>query len=79
MDDYLAKRGGEIKSSAPAVQGPGAKVGWMAGRWFQWQPEGKPSKWELVKIDDNGRPYVEGKGADAKHYEGPKAAEIRPQ
>jgi ACS family hexuronate transporter-like MFS transporter len=71
VDDYLAKRGGEIKASSPAVEGPTAKVGWMRARWFAWKPESKPLKLELVKIDDQGRPYVEGKGAKAKGYDGP--------
>ena len=77
VDDYLAKRAVELRSTAPAVEGPLAKsVGWMRGRWFLWHPEGKPPKPELVKIDDRGRPYVEGKGAKAAQYVGPTEAEV---
>ena len=77
VDDYLAKRGGELRSTAPAVEGPPVKaIGWMRGQWFLWRPEGKPAKPELVKIDDQGRPYVEGKGTKASKYDGPSEAEV---
>ncbi len=78
VDDYLVKRVGELKSSAPGVKGPTANVGWMRAQWVRWQPADKPPKWELVKIDDQGRPYVEGKGVKASHYEGPVEASLAP-
>lgn len=71
VSDYLAKRGGELKSRQGSIPGASAEVGWMRAQWFRWQPEGKPPKWELIKIDDQGRPYIEGKGVKAAHYKGP--------
>ncbi len=71
LDDYLAKRGTEVKATSPATAGPVAKVGWMDARWYRWATsEGKP-KLDLVKFDAANRPIVESKGAKAAHYEGP--------
>ena len=76
VDDYLAKRQTEIKATSPAEPGPEAKVGWMKARWYLWDSvEGKP-KFDLVKLDTGGRPYVESKGSKATHYEGPDAAQV---
>ena len=76
MGEYLAKRGGEIKADGPAVLGPEARVGWMDARWVAWpEATGRP-KLELVKLDAQSRPYVEGKGTQAARYAGPKAGAV---
>lgn len=72
LDDYLAKRGGELKGASTPRLGGTAQVGWMVARWVDWTKPDGGVKHELVKIDDAGRPYVEGKGQAAKGYVGPR-------
>jgi ACS family hexuronate transporter-like MFS transporter len=75
LDHYLQKRQGELQAAAYGL-GPKAKVGWQEAQWVRWsQPDGT-AKLELVKLDRDGRPTVEGKGATAKKYDGPARDEV---
>ncbi len=76
LDDYRSKRAVELKAMGPAVESLPAKVGWMNARWFLWRVPGQPEKRELVKLDGQGRPYVEGKGTKAKLYQGPSEIQL---
>ena len=76
LSNYESLRQAELKAPTPGIEGPAAKVGWMDARWFKWQlPDGK-SKFELVKLDTRGKPFVEGKGAAASKYKGPTLPEV---
>ena len=76
LKDYQVVRKVQLKSPSGFYIGPEAKVGWMDARWYYWGLEAKPGKIELVKIDTEGRPFVEPKGAAAARYKGPKAEEV---
>lgn len=71
FEDYKAKRAAELGATLSAEE-DGAKVGWMRATWITWQPTGKPIKRELVKFDQAGRPFIEGKGAKAPKYVAPR-------
>ena len=73
---YLARRGGEIGASGPALAGPPAKVGWMSARWYRWPLAKGGTKLDLVKLDRYGHPFVDGKGVLASHYDGPSEARL---
>ncbi|WP_437911609.1 MFS transporter [Sorangium sp. So ce302] len=75
VDQYRATRPAQLKATGAPVEGPAAHVGWMDARWYLW-PTAAGTKAELVKFDRDGRPIVEGKGAAAKGYTGPSAAEV---
>ncbi len=75
--DYLVVRQAELRANGPGVPGPSARVGWMEARWFLWRPAtGKP-KIELVKLDSQGRPFVEAKADSAARYKGPHAKQVQ--
>lgn len=74
FDDYLAKRAQTL--GATATEGPTVKVGWQDARWTRWTTAAGVSRWELVRLDRNGRPLVEEKGPAAKGYVGPTIAEL---
>ncbi len=76
VDDYLKLRPNQIHASAQPIPGPGAKVGWMEAKWYQWKLDAGGVKTELIKIDTHGQPFVEEKGDKASHYEGPASASI---
>ncbi len=76
LADYEVVRKEQLKSPTRVYVGPKAKVGWMDARWYYWGLKEKPGKIELVKIDTQGRPFVEPKGAAAARYKGPKAEEV---
>jgi ACS family hexuronate transporter-like MFS transporter len=75
VDHYLQKRQGEIRAAAH-VTGPGAKVGWQDARWIRWTLADGSTRHELIKLDRDGRPTVEGKGAAAKKYQGPAKQDV---
>jgi ACS family hexuronate transporter-like MFS transporter len=81
--DYMTVRQAEIHALGPPLPGPSAKVGWMNARWYIWNAGPLQHKPELVKLDTEGRPYIEQKGAAAPHYVGPTVAavleEVQPQ
>ncbi|AGP38599.1 MFS transporter permease [Sorangium cellulosum] len=76
VDDYRATRPGQLGATGAPVEGPAAHVGWMDARWYLW-PTAQGTKAELVKLDRDGRPVVESKGASAKGYIGPSATEVQ--
>ncbi|WP_437313449.1 MFS transporter [Sorangium sp. So ce385] len=76
VDDYRATRAGQLGATGAPVEGPAAHVGWMDARWYLW-PTAQGTKAELVKLDRDGRPIVESKGANAKGYMGPSATEVQ--
>ncbi|WP_437995716.1 MFS transporter [Sorangium sp. So ce185] len=76
VDDYRATRPGQLGATGAPVEGPAAHVGWMDARWYLW-PTAQGTKAELVKLDRDGRPIVESKGASAKGYIGPSATEVQ--
>lgn len=76
MDDYLAKRGPEVKATAGPSLGPDASVGWMHAKWVLWQTEPGKSKVELIKFDRDERPIVEAKGIKATNYKGPTMDQV---
>ena len=77
LAEYRTRRPVEIKlASATPRDGPSAKVGWMDARWVLWVSPGNRTEAELIKFDDHGHPFVEGKGAAAPKYFGPSQAEI---
>jgi len=71
MSDYLARRGNEIHSNLPPMEGASASVGWMGAHWYRWTLSSGKTKWELVKMDTYGHPFVESKGIKASKYKGP--------
>ncbi|WP_437679258.1 MFS transporter [Sorangium sp. So ce131] len=73
--DYRATRTAQLSATGAPTEGPAARVGWMDARWYLW-PTAKGTKAELVKFDRDGRPIVETRGAGAKGYTGPSAAEV---
>jgi MFS transporter, ACS family, hexuronate transporter len=75
VNAYFSLRGTELKTSAHD-DGPAAKVGWQDARWTRWRLADGTFKWELLKFDRHGRPFIEPKGATAKKYAGPTAAEL---
>jgi len=75
VDDYKVVRVEEIHAAGAPIPGPIAKVGWMSAQWFKWTAEGKP-KYELVKLDQEGRPFIEGKGDKASRYKGPSKDDV---
>lgn len=81
VEDYVAKRASQL--NATATLGPTAKVGWQEARWVRWstrtavaEATAAADRWELVKFDRHGRPYVEPKGTGAKGYAGPASDEL---
>ena len=72
---YYERRAIELHASAHA-EGPAAKVGWQDARWTRWQLADGTSKWDLVKFDRYGTPFLEPKGAAAKKYVGPTAKDV---
>jgi ACS family hexuronate transporter-like MFS transporter len=71
LDQYRSQRGQELHAVGPSVEGPGAKVGWMSARWYEWPLPGGKSKEDLVKFDSGGTPFLEAKGSKAARYSGP--------
>ena len=76
LDDYLAKRGSELKTAALPGRGPNAKVGWMDAKWFVWLDANQKPKAELIKFDRDARPIVDGKGAKTDKYVGPTLDQV---
>lgn len=74
--EYHATRPAQLNATGAPIEGPAAHVGWMDARWYLWQTA-QGTKAELVKFDRDGRPIVESRGAAAKGYMGPSAAEVR--
>jgi ACS family hexuronate transporter-like MFS transporter len=71
LENYKTLRATELKGTLDASIGPTAKVGWMNARWYRWRLTSGKSKFELVKLDTHGQPFVEAKGAKASKYKGP--------
>ncbi len=76
MEDYLAKRPAEVKSSLAGSVGPNASVGWMRAKWIVWKLDSGKTKTELIKFDRDERPIVEAKGEKAKNYQGPTLEQV---
>jgi ACS family hexuronate transporter-like MFS transporter len=76
LADYKRIRQTELHAFAPPVEGPAAQVGWMESHWFRWQLPSGAKTFELVKLDTEGRPVIEAKGAKASKYKGPTAAAV---
>lgn len=74
--EYRATRSAQLGATGAPVEGPAAHVGWMDARWYLW-PTAQGTKAELVKLDRDGRPIVESRGAGANGYAGPSAAEVQ--
>ncbi len=74
--EYRATRSAQLGATGAPVEGPAAHVGWMDARWYLW-PTAQGTKAELVKLDRDGRPVIESRGAGAKGYTGPSAAEVQ--
>lgn len=74
--EYRATRSAQLGATGAPVEGPAAHVGWMDARWYLW-PTAQGTKAELVKLDRDGRPIVESRGAGANGYTGPSAAEVQ--
>ncbi|WP_437284583.1 MFS transporter [Sorangium sp. So ce406] len=72
---YRETRPAQLGATGAPTEGPAARVGWMEARWYFWPTAAGPRA-ELVKFDRDGRPIVETKGAAAKGYTGPSAAEV---
>lgn len=75
IDDYLAKRGQELHAGPPVV-GPDATVGWMPAHWYVWNAGSAKPKYDLVKLDLHGSPFIESKGDKASRYKGPKQVDL---
>jgi len=78
LEAYKAARPEEIHAAGAPTPGPIAHVGWMPAQWFKWSAEGK-TKYELVKLDQEGRPFIEAKGDKAARYKGPSKDEVTTQ
>ena len=77
IDQYLAQRQAALHATGHA-DGPTAKVGWQEARWIVWQlPDGRV-KPELIKLDRDGRPAIEAKGAANRKYVGPPLTDVVP-
>jgi ACS family hexuronate transporter-like MFS transporter len=76
LDDYTVKRQSELKATEAPTALASAKVGWMEAKWYRWHLADGKTKDELVKLDTRGKPFVEGKGAKANKYSGPKETEL---
>lgn len=74
--DYLAKRGGELKTTGQPSTGPNATVGWMRAKWYVWSDVNHKAKAELLKFDRDDRPIIEAKGDKAKNYSGPTLDQV---
>ncbi|WP_437964181.1 MFS transporter [Sorangium sp. So ce260] len=74
--EYHATRPAQLNATGAPIEGPAAHVGWMDARWYLWRTA-QGTKAELVKFDRDGRPIVESRGAAAKGYTGPSAAEVQ--
>ncbi|AUX22588.1 MFS transporter [Sorangium cellulosum] len=74
--DYRATRSAQLGATGAPTEGPAARVGWMDARWYLW-PTAEGTKVELIKLDRDARPVVEPRGASAKGYEGPTAAQVQ--
>ncbi len=75
LDDYRQKL--EAKGTKIIGGNATATIGWMKGLWFELEDKAGKTKFELVKLDTQGRPFVEPKGAKASKYEGPKETELK--
>ena len=79
LDKYLADRSQEIKADTSPHVGPGAQVGWMSAHWYRWHLLSGKTKWELVKMDTYGHPFIESKGVKATKYKGPSLTDLDSQ
>lgn len=75
LDDYKQKMA--AKEMTAVGTSAKAKVGWMDALWFEWKLKDGNQKFELVKLDTQGRPFIEPKGVKASKYAGPAEAELK--
>ncbi len=71
LQNYFTVRQEQLHAVSPPFQSSSAKVGWMTADWYRWILPDRKEKFELIKFDTRGYPFIEPKGAKAPGYLGP--------